>query len=468
MSTPFTIEVKKAFPKDQYIFEDQSEIDHYSLDWTRNWKPNALGVFFPKSTTETQKIVQICFKHKISIVPSGGRTGLSGGAVASQKELIISFDKMNTIISFSEEDFCVTVQAGVITQKLKQYLIEKSFNFPVDFSAIGTSQIGGNIATNAGGLNVIQYGPTRNWVAGLTVVTGTGEVLNLQSVLRKDNSGYDLKQLFIGSEGTLGLITEANLWVVPNKKTSHKKTILLSISSLNHITTLFSEIRSQFFISGFEFMSKRSLEYSLGMLQKTWPLEEINDSLLIQVELNSDKDSELILELFEKFFKDELVQDGFIAESSSEESNLWTIRESISESIAPHTPYKNDVSVPVSTLPHFLEKIPEFIQSQYQSLSRPIDVVVFGHVGDGNLHINMLKPQETSAHDFYKTCQTISNKLFEWIKTHNGSVSAEHGIGLLKKDALLNIQATEKIKYYKSIKKIFDPKGILNPGKIFD
>lgn len=407
-------------------------------------------------------IIKAAYDGGICIVPSGGRTGLSGGAVATNKEWVLSLEKMNQIIEVSKIDSSITVEAGVVTKTLQEEALKNDMYFPVEFGATGSSFIGGNVATNAGGVHVVKFGNTREWVKGLTVVTGTGEILKLNNGLAKNNTGYDLRHLFVGSEGTLGIITE--LEIALTKPPLEKQVILLGVESLDKLLECFVYSKNKLPLLAFEMFTDLALTKVMKAHNLPKPLEsDCPFYVLIEVELSAGFNEDNLTKCLEHYFEQEWAVDGTLSSNSSQYENLWKYRELISESIAPLTPYKNDVSVKISKIPKFIDVIMNTVFKEHSD----IEVVLFGHIGDGNLHINALKPESMALDDFVKRCEVVNKILFEEIKKIGGSVSAEHGVGLLKKPYLEYSRSPAEIVIMKEIKKAFDPKGLLNPGKIF-
>jgi FAD/FMN-containing dehydrogenase len=440
---------------------DPVELESYGRDWTRAWKANPSAVCFPESTEDVASIVQWARKYSIPIVPSGGRTGLSGGAVAANREVVVSMSRMNQIKSLNTVDRLVTCGAGVPTEILQKSVDEAGYFFPVDFASRGSSQIGGNIATNAGGTKVIRYGLMREWVAGLVVVTGTGEILNLSKSLKKDNSGYDLKQIFVGSEGTLGLITEATLRFTTKPK--ELSVFLAASKNLGHAVKILELAQKRLTLTAFEFFNDLALSHVMNHHSLPNLFAE-NHPFYFLIEFEKNEDDAAVLAFFDELQSNGLMTDAALSQSEKQGSEFWKYREWISESLAPHQPYKSDISVPIS-------KIPDFVQSAEQFISRRFggrQLVWFGHIGDGNLHFNFLKEPQESIESFSKICMELSPEFFQLVERFGGSLSAEHGIGLLKKPYLHYTKSRLEIDWMRKIKSVFDPDGILNPGKIFD
>ena len=435
-------------------------LSSYGSDWLKLYQGQASAVLFPKSTKDVVNIVLWARKNQVSLVPSGGRTGLSGGATVLKKEVVVSFDKMNKISEFNPVDQSVVVEAGTVTKNLQDFAKEKGLYFPVSFAAEGSSQLGGNIATNAGGVHVLKYGSTRARVLGLEVVTGQGEVLNLNRGLLKNSGGYSLMNLFIGSEGTLGFITKATVSLVQPPK--NPCVFLLAVSKQEALLQLFSEFKMAFQPLAFEMFSDKALHHVLQHKNTSFPLNK-RSSFYLLIELE-EQDIEKACEVFEKNLENALIEDGVLSQNSAQFQEIWSFRESITEAIDRYTPYKNDLCVRISQMPSFMEEADSLLKKQYADF----EVVWFGHIGDGNLHINVLKPPSLDSKEFIAHCTRVNETLFSLIKKYEGTISAEHGIGILKKPYLEYSCQKEEIVLMKKFKKILDPDLILNPGKIFD
>ncbi len=444
------------------IVTDSRELESYGRDWTRLHTPQARAALFPESTEDVVKIVKWARQTKIALVPSGGRTGLSAGAVATQNEVVVSLARMKRILNFSPIDRLVHVQAGVVTEDLQNYIEDQGYFFPIDLASRGSSQIGGNISTNAGGTKVIRFGHTRDWVAGLRVVTGTGQILNLDRALIKDNVGYDLKQLFIAGEGTLGLITEAHLRVT--NKLPDLSVILLATNDLAKVMDILMLFREKLELTGFEFFTDTALTYVMKQQGYTQPFgERYPVYALIEFENPKQMHTDLALDLFDICLGKGWALDGAMSQSREQAESFWKYRENISESLAPFKPYKNDISVQISKMPEFVRTAETSLRQKFPQL----EFVWFGHIGDGNLHINIL-PQNMDDAQFRAQLEPLSQELFGLLQQFNGSLSAEHGIGLIKKPYLHYTVTPGEIAFMREIKKVFDPDHIMNPGKIFD
>jgi glycolate oxidase subunit GlcD len=406
-------------------------------------------------------VVKLAASNGTPIVPSGGRTGLSGGATSSNKEIVLSLERMNQIIDFDPVDRLVHCQAGVITEQLQAFAEEQSLYYPVDFASAGSSQIGGNIATNAGGIKVLKYGLTRDWVAGLTVVTANGEILNLNNGLVKNATGYDLRHLFIGSEGTLGIITEAQMKLT--KPPINPTVILLALESISAIQPLLQMLQNRLDLLAFEFFSDMALNEVLSAQALKSPFQSSHAYyVLAEFDAVSEQAEENAFECLENCFEQGLALDGIISQSEQQSTELWRYREAISESISHYPPYKNDIAVRPSQVAHFLQDVEDFVSKNYPNFR----IIWFGHIGDGNLHLNILKPQDMSLGEFKRHCERANPEIFAILSKYNGSISAEHGVGLLKKDYLSYSRSEVEIMLMKQLKKVFDPDNLLNPGKV--
>ena len=441
---------------------DPADLEHYGRDWTRRWTPAPLAIALPATVEEVQAVVRWAHANNVAVVPSGGRTGLSGGAVAANGELVLSLERMNRALEFNAVDRLLTVQAGMPLEAVHNAAREHGLQYPVDFAARGSCSIGGNIATNAGGIRVIRYGNTREWIAGMKVVTGTGELLDLNRGLVKNSSGYDLRHLMIASEGTLGIVVEATLRLTDPPPASN--VMLLALPSFEVLMQVFAAFRERLQLEAFEFFTDLAMKHVLAHgAQK--PFEDVHPYYVVTEFASADETQEAAaMAAFEACMENGWVSDGVISQSDAQAAQLWRLREGITESLAPYKPYKNDVSVRISAMPAFLQETQALLGEAYPHF----EVVWFGHIGDGNLHINVLKPADVSDTDFVSQCEQVTKLLAASLKKHQGSISAEHGIGLVKKGYLESTRSAEEIALMRAMKRVFDPAGLLNPGKLFD
>ncbi|NID13906.1 FAD-binding oxidoreductase [Luteibacter yeojuensis] len=459
MTDPRLAELTRLLP-DLKLSTDPGDLDHYGRDWTRRWTPAPLAVAWPASVGEVQAIVRWANGQGVAIVPSGGRTGLSGGAVAARGELVVSLDRMNRVLDVDPVDRTLTVEPGIALEAVQNAAREHGLLYPVNFAARGSCQIGGNIATNAGGIRVVRYGNTRQWIAGLKVVTGAGDLLDLNRGLVKNASGYDLRHLVIGSEGTLGIVVEATLSLTSPPPPS--QVMLLAVPAMDALMKVFAEARRRLRLEAFEFFTDKALRYVLAHGAQKPFAEEHPFYVVTEFDAADGQAENDTLAFFEYCVGEGWVVDGVIASSEAQAASLWRLREGITESLAPHKPYKNDVSVRISAVPAFMDEMQTLLDAEYPYF----EVVWFGHIGDGNLHINVLKPADLDDAAFVDQCEHVTTLLVETLVRHGGSISAEHGIGLVKKPWLGSVRSEAEIALMRGIKAVWDPNGIMNPGKL--
>ena len=453
----------------QYQFDptqirtDSESLEHWGKDWTKHFAPAPSAIVFPKSTEQVQALVLLANEHHVVLTPSGGRTGLSAGAVAANGEIVVSMDKMNQIGTFYPADRMVEIEAGVITQQLQQFAESKDLYYPVDFASAGSSQMGGNIGTNAGGIKVIRYGMTRQWIMGLTVVTGKGDILQLNRGMVKNATGYDLRHLFIGSEGTLGLVTHAQIKL--ERPPQDLTVMVLGMDNFTDVMNVLSAFQAKIDLTAFEFFDSVAIDKLMAHGQVQEPFESRTKFYtLLEFEAPYEPIMDKAMAIFEHCMEQGWVVDGVMSQSIAQAQELWKLREYISETISVFTPYKNDVSVLITHVPAFINDIDTIVSNNYPDF----EVCWFGHIGDGNLHLNILKPEALSKDDFFAACQVVNKYVFETVQKYGGSVSAEHGVGMTKKPYLHYSRSETEIEYLKEIKKVFDPNNIMNRGKIFD
>ncbi|OOR89558.1 FAD-binding oxidoreductase [Moraxella caviae] len=442
---------------------DADSLDNWGKDWTKHFAPDASAIVFPKTTEEVAAIVKLANEHGTPLVPSGGRTGLSAGAVAAHGEVVVSFDRMNAIGTFYEADRMVEVEAGVVTKALQEFAESKDLYYAVDFASSGSSQIGGNIGTNAGGIKVIRYGMTRNQILGLTVVTGKGDILELNGGMLKNATGYDFRHLFIGAEGTLGFVTKALIKL--EKQPVNLTAMVLGVPDFNSVVALLDRFGKALNLTAFEFFDNVAMDKVLAAGHAKPPFDSRTPFyVLLEFEALSDDVLDVAMGVFENCAEDGLIEDGVMSQSVGQLHELWKLRESISETISVFTPYKNDVSVLISHLGNFIADIETIVKENYPDF----EICWFGHIGDGNLHLNILKPDNLSKDEFFAKCQTVNTLVFDTVKKYKGSISAEHGVGMTKKPYLDYTRSQAEIDYMKAVKAVFDPNNIMNRGKIFD
>ena len=449
--------LRQVFPASR-IKSAPDDLAVWGCDWTRSYDVAPAAIVFPESLEDVVGVTKLANREGFALVPSGGRTGLSGGAVASHGEVVVSFDRMNRILEFEPADRLVRCQAGVVTQALQAFAEEQDLSYPVDFASAGSSQIGGNVATNAGGIKVIRHGMTRDWIAGLTVVTGTGDVLKLNRGLVKNATGYDLRHLFIGSEGTLGFIVEAEVRLADPPAPS--RVMVLGLDRFADVLKVLPAFQARLKLSAFEFFSALALGKVVAHRGLSAPLSAAAAFYALLEFDRADEADALVA--FETVLDRGWVTDGVISQSDAQAQALWALRDGITESIASYTPYKNDLAVRIADVPGFLNDVDRVVAENYPDW----EICWFGHIGDGNLHLNVLKPPDLGMADFYARCHAISPKLFELVRERGGSISAEHGVGLLKRDFLGYSRSAVEIDVMRAVKAVLDPNGVMNPGKL--
>ncbi len=423
----------------------------------------------PQSTDEVATIVNASRSVGVGIIPYSGGTGLVGGQVNPTDDpvLILSTSRMNKIRKIHQNERIVTVDSGVILENLQREMEKYDLFFPLSLASQGSCQIGGNLATNAGGVQVLKYGNIRELCLGVEAVLPNGEVYNGLKRLRKDNTGYDLKNLLIGSEGTLGIITGASLRLFP--KPNHVATAMLSVNSPSIALELLNEA-NYFFdyrVSSFELIGNKALEFVKKVLPNISIPFESDSSWFVLIEISSNQETK-IQETFEQFiesaFAKKLVVDGIIAKSEKQRKAFWTFREAIPEanrlvgSIG-----SADISLPLSEVAGFIETVSREIHN-----TSDCQINCFGHVGDGNLHYNLFRNWDKPLSSYKNSAPGLSKLIYDEVISRDGSISAEHGIGRLKKEQFLESSDKVKIETMRAIKKAIDPNGLFNPGVFLD
>ena len=448
--------------------EDKEIIEPYLLEERGLFRGESSLLLKPQNTEEVSKILKLCNKYNIKIVPQGGRTGLCGGTIPSEngQEIILSLERMNKIKNLNEANFTITVEAGCILNNIQNIADEKNFLFPLSLASEGSCTIGGNLSTNAGGINVLRYGMARDLVLGIEVVLANGEIWSNLTSLRKDNRGYDLKQLFIGSEGTLGIITSAVLKLFPAPR--NIETALFAIPNTDAAIELLGLARnaSADLLNAYELVSRIGMEMVIKHIPGA--KEPIKDKYewYVLIEFSSSSKNNLrqqMEDLFELALNKKIVLDGVIAESTQQRKDLWVLRDGLNEAQKPEGgSIKHDISVPINNVSKFIDSASKCVKKFIPS-SR---VVAFGHIGDGNIHFNISQPLKQDKNEFLNKWNDVNKLVFDIVESLNGSFSAEHGIGKLKRKELQTYNPKIEIDLMKSIKSTFDPNNILNPGKV--
>ena len=450
------------------VITDKNDMQKYLKEWRGVYTGVAGAIVKPKSTKEVSNILKFAYRKNISCIPQGGNTGLVGGQIPFNRDhIVISLERLNKIREINPTDQSVTVEAGLILSDLQKKCDENNLIFPLSLASEGSCSLGGNIASNAGGVAVLYYGNTRELVMGLEVVLSDGSIINNLKTLIKDNTGYSIKDLFVGSEGTLGVITAATLKVFPKPKNIY--TALLSINSPKQSIEILNYIRNNLSIplTAFELMNNFSIELVNKHMDKaSIPIEKFKWLILVEfssIEV-SKNEKDKIENLLNEILHQNLAKDIFISQSLKQAKDMWYIRESISEAQKKEGgSIKNDISIPIKDISKFINNA-EKISKEVIPGSRS---VIFGHIGDGNIHFNISQPVKSDKDKFLKKDKKLRKKINDLTIELNGSISAEHGIGLTKK-ADLKKYMKKDVELFKLIKKSLDPKNIMNPGKIID
>lgn len=457
------LEAFKAIVGDQYVFVDEESLHHYAHDETEDLHFLPDVIIKPGTAEEISAILKICNQYKIPVTPRGGGTGLSGGALPYLGGVLLSIERLNTIINIDERNLQVTVEAGVITEVLQTTLKELGLFYPPDPSSRGTCLIGGNIAENSGGPKAVKYGVVKDYVLNLQVVLPTGEIIWTGANVLKNATGYNLTQLIVGSEGTLGIVTKIVLKLLPHPK--HDLLMLVPFKSAENACAAVSAIfMAGYTPSAMEFMERDALEWVMRFVDNSIVAieENIKAHLLIEVDGNDMdvlmKEMEGISEVVMAFDCGEIL----FADDQQQKAELWKLRRRVGEAVKSHSIYKEeDTVVPRAELPVLLKGVKE-IGKKYGFHS-----VCYGHAGDGNLHVNIIKG-DLSDEDWNGSLKKGIREIFLLVKKLGGTISGEHGIGLVQKEYMDIIFEEKELDLMRQIKKVFDPNGILNKGKIFD
>ncbi|MCC5860087.1 MAG: FAD-binding oxidoreductase [Ectothiorhodospiraceae bacterium] len=466
MNDPF-IALEKAVGEAGWITGDDQA--PFLREWRNQYHGKAAAVVCPANTAEVATVMRICHEHGIAVVPQSGNTGLCGGAApdASGSQIILSLRRMRRIREIDAANFTMTVEAGCVLADIQQAASQVHRLFPLSLAAEGSCMIGGNLATNAGGTNVLRYGNARDLALGLEVVLADGRIWNGLTGLRKDNSRYDLRDLFIGSEGTLGIITAAVLKLFPLPRQT--ATALLACENPEQAIRLLGQLReaSGDSLTGCELMNRESLRMATEHIPGCSDPFGVTYPWYLLVELSSAQPGHLLRSILEQVLESALEEgalpDGVLAESTEQARRLWRLRESIPEGqVKAGASIKHDVSVPVSKVPAFLHEATALMEAEIQG----VRVCAFGHVGDGNIHFNLSVPEGGDGQRFMAHREACNRLVHDLVNTMGGSFAAEHGIGQLKVAELERYRDAVELELMRSIKRAMDPAGILNPGKI--
>ena len=449
--------------------DDATALAPHLIDWRRRYQGRTPLLVRPASTPEVAEVVRLCAEARAPIVAQGGNTSLCGGSIPSEAgdEILLNLSRMNRVRAIDAANYTITAEAGCILAQVQAAASQADRLFPLSLAAEGSCQIGGNLSTNAGGITVLRYGNARELVLGLEVVLPDGQVWDGLRGLRKDNTGYDLKQLFLGAEGTLGVITAAVLKLFP--KPRERVTAFAAVTDLPAAVELLSRCRatSGDAVTSFELLPRVGIDlgqkYVAGVVE---PLHERRDYYVL-IELTSAIDDSGLRGALEKTLEraldDGLIADATVAESAEQSRRLWFVRESIVElQQFAGASIKHDVSVPVSRVPAFMARAIAAVTSALPGI-RPVP---FGHIGDGNIHFNLYQPETMRADEFLARQPELSRIVHDIVAELDGSISAEHGIGRLRRDDLQRYKPAIELELMRRIKQALDPDNIMNPGKV--
>ena len=460
--------LKAAVGRAGYL-DDPADMAPYCTSWRDNWVGRVPLVLRPQSTPEVAAIVQICAEHGIGIVPQGGNTGLTGAAQPhdDMSEVILSTSRLKRVRAIDTVNDTITVEAGAILKEIQNAADRADRLFPLSLGAEGSCQIGGNISTNAGGVQVLRYGNMRNLVLGLEVVLPDGSIWNGLRGLRKDNTGYDMKQLFIGAEGTLGIVTAAVLRLFP--KPTASETAWIAVESPAAAVALLGLVRARLgdAVPAFELIRRSLVDFLLaGVPGHEDPMRAVHPWYVLMDVTSQGPPGSLHGPLAEALAAAQeagLVRDALIAASGTQAAKLWKMRESLPEAvISAGGAIPHDISVPLSRIPEFIERADAAVAAAYPGIRH----CAFGHVGDGNMHYNPVRPLDWDTPRFRAEREPINRIVHDIVAGLGGSISAEHGIGCARLAELEHYKEPAELAMMRAVKRALDPKGIMNPGKV--
>eukprot|EP00088_Acartia_fossae_P052598 TRINITY_DN5947_c0_g1_i1.p1 TRINITY_DN5947_c0_g1~~TRINITY_DN5947_c0_g1_i1.p1 ORF type:complete len:501 (-),score=84.31 TRINITY_DN5947_c0_g1_i1:45-1547(-) len=439
------------------VLTSSEDVEAYNVDWMRIVRGQSRCVLKPRNTEEVSEILKYCNAQRLAVCLQGGNTGLVGGSVPVFDEVIISTALMNNIINIDIDSSTVVAQSGVILEVLDTELAKLGLMVPLDLGAKGSCHIGGNVATNAGGLRLLRYGSLHGSVLGLEAVLADGQVVDCLNTLKKDNTGYDLKQLFIGSEGSLGIITKVALALPPRPKSINLA--FLGLKNFEDVCRVFRRCKEELgeILSSCEFIDENGMVCVTENLKLTNPLSNCSFYMLIETSgSNLTHDEEKLNTFLEKMMSEELVCDGTVATAPSKQKEIWQLRERLAEALlVDGYCYKYDISLPLSV---FYQAV---LDMQERLGGKATRCIGYGHIGDGNLHLNVTTPQYSQ-----EVMSLIEPYIYEWTGKYRGSISAEHGLGFKKRNYIGFSKSAAAINLMRKIKQEMDPHGILNPYKV--
>lgn len=465
------IEALQAICGPKGSITDAAEMIGFVTEWRDKYVGETPIVLMPSTTQQVADIICYCNKHQIPVVPQGGNTGLVGGGIpglGNTLEVLLSTKRLNLSVNISKDDSTLTCGAGCIIQQLQDAADRENFLFPLSLASDGSCTAGGVVSTNAGGMHVIRYGTVRDFLVGVEAVLPDGSIINELSPLKKDNTGYRLSPLIAGAEGTLGIVTKASFRLSPKERTH--ATGWLAVPSIEAALELLVLAKNQLgnIISVFEVMHRDAIGFVLKHMDGARnPLCE-NPAWSILIEIASNNESDDIANMLENVLtaalEADVIMDGAIAQSDQQRSAFWSLRENISEAQKLEGgSIKHDISVPIAKIPAFVHEATAAIEAMFPA-SR---VTPFGHLGDGNLHFNVMQPEHGNKDDFLAGWEEMNTLVHDIVVAYGGSISAEHGIGIMKREELERTKGKAELQAMRAIKQALDPKGIMNPRCLF-
>ena len=463
------LDALRAIVGPRAVLAEPAEQAPFVNDWRDQYHGKAAAVVKPATTQEVAQVVALLGAAGVGMVPQGGNTSLCGGSVpdASGAQVVINLSRMNRVRAVDADNNTMTVEAGCVLERLQQEADRHGRLFPLSLAAQGSCEIGGNLSTNAGGTGVLRYGNARELVLGIEVVLPDARVWDGLRALRKDNTGYDLKQLFIGAEGTLGIITAAIVKLFPKPRSI--ATALVAIAEPAAAVALLSRLRATCGerVTGYELMARVCLDLVMRHMPDTRDPFGERHPWYVLVELSDSTEGPGLRAQLEEALAEAaeagLVRDAALAASQAQRSALWNIRENIPEAQKiDGVSIKHDVAVPVSRVPDFIARADAALEARFPG----IRIVAFGHVGDGNIHYNCSKPERQDAREFFAAAPEVNHVVYDAVNALAGSISAEHGLGVLKRDEIRRYKSEIEIELMGRIKRSLDPRGLMNPGKV--
>jgi FAD/FMN-containing dehydrogenase len=461
MPSPETLQRLADIVGPKSIIINASDQAPYLKEWRGLWHGNTPMVLRPQTTEEVSRILTVAHETGTTIVPQSGNTGLVGGQIPFGGEVLLSLDRMNRILAVDAVDFTITAEAGATLKSIQDAAEKVDRLFPLSLASEGTCRIGGNLATNAGGVNVLAYGNARDLCLGLEVVLADGRILNQLKTLRKDNTGYDLKNLFIGSEGTLGIITKATLKLFPQPR--RYDTVFAAVPSIQSALDLLAQAKqgSGNRVIAFELLPEIGIQFTVKHMNTRRALETVSPwYVLFEMADSTEIATQTMLETA---FEQSLMTDAVVAQNQSQRAELWALRENMSESQKfEGGSIKHDVAVPVSALPQFIAEA----STALETFMPGTRLCCFGHMGDGNMHFNVSQPIGMDKQAYIEQWHPMNRVIHDTVAKYKGSFSAEHGVGVLKREDMTRYKSEIELDVMRSMKQALDPKGILNPGRV--